>query len=287
MQDYYIYHTFFLIFMFILGAAFGSFLCCQARRLKLKEEGTKESSKSKSKSLGKRSVCLKCGYKLKWYDNLPILSWLFLKGKCRKCKKSIGLAELFSEIGLGLAFVLVSRSFNLEYITPFSLGEFLFIIITTLSLGFLAIYDGIYGELPNFALYFSLAFAVLLVILRQSSIFIYHGFTFQALFGNLLPILLSALVLAGTYLVLYLVSKGKWVGDGDWLLALTIALVVGSPWLSLLVLFLANFLACLIYFPILKSKKSKLKNAKIYLGPFLVAAFFIVFSFSDFFLSVL
>ena len=86
--------------MFILGACFGSFLCCQARRLRLKE-----GKKPKSKKLPARSICLSCGYQLKWYDNLPIFSWLLLRGKCRKCRQKIGILEVLSELGLALAFL--------------------------------------------------------------------------------------------------------------------------------------------------------------------------------------
>lgn len=296
MQDYYIYHSIFLLFMFILGSAFGSFLCCQARRLKLRQDkpsasphkpsgpSSKKSQKSSSasSSLGSRSVCLKCGYRLKWYDNLPIISWLMLRGKCRKCHSRIGLAELLSELGLGLAFLLVARPFDLEAITVPSLLAFLFTLLLIVSLGFLAIYDGLYGELPSLCLFLSLVFSVIIVVLRQFNSYPTDSFSFE----HLIPIALSVLILAGTYLLLYLVSRGKWVGDGDWILALIIALVLGDPWLALIALFLANLLASLIMLPVIKlSKKSK--STKIYLGPYLVASFAIVLSFSEFFISLI
>ncbi|MBQ3470688.1 prepilin peptidase [Candidatus Saccharibacteria bacterium] len=279
MQDFFIYHSVFLIFMFILGSAFGSFLCCQARRLRLKQKGTKP-----KKNLGQRSVCLNCGYQLEWYDNLPIISWLFLKGRCKKCQKKIGLAEFLSELGLGIAFVLIANNYNLVNLTTFSAwAEFIFALLLTITLGFLAIYDGLYGELPSSCLTLSLICAIILATLRQWVNFSVAGFSFE----ELLPLIFSVLVLAGTYLILYLVSKGKWVGDGDWLLALTLALVLGHPWLALLTLFLANFLACLVMLPAMKLNKKSRKTAKIYLGPFLVSAFIIVLSFSNFFLSML
>ena len=95
--------------------------------------------------------------------------------------------------------------------------------------------------------------------------------------------LLSILVLGGVYLVLYLVSKGHWVGDGDWLLGTAIAIVLGDPWLALIALFLANTIACLIMYPATRQKK----NHQIHFGPFLVIAFVIVYGFAEFFLSVL
>lgn len=283
MQDFYIYHSAFLIFMFILGSAFGSFLCCQARRLRLKQKGNKKKP-SNPHPLGSRSVCLHCGYQLKWYDNLPILSWLLLKGKCRKCQKKIGLAEFLSELGLALAFVLIANNYDLVNLTTFfAWAEFIFALLLTIILGFLAIYDGLYGELPSLCLTLALICAIILATLRQWVSFSASGFSIE----KLLPLIFSVLVLAGTYLILYLVSKGKWVGDGDWLLALTLALVLGHPWLALLTLFLANFLACLVMLPTMKLNKKSRKTAKIYLGPFLVSAFIVVLSFSNIFLSML
>lgn len=83
---------------FGIGAVFGSFACCQAERMHLREEG---------KKLGKRSECLFCEHKLEWFELIPIFSWLFLRGRCRKCKKNIGKIELVSEIMMGVIFGLI------------------------------------------------------------------------------------------------------------------------------------------------------------------------------------
>lgn len=91
-----------VLVMFLLGAGMGSFACCQVRRMRRAE-----------KDLGRlpgRSVCEKCGYQLRWWDNIPIVSWLALGGKCRKCKAEIGRMEIMAE-GLGGAiFALVLGS---------------------------------------------------------------------------------------------------------------------------------------------------------------------------------
>lgn len=251
----------FLIFMFVTGAAFGSFLCCQARRLHLKQKG---------KKLGSRSVCLHCHKKLKWYENIPIISWLFLRGKCKKCKKPIGLAEFLSELGSAIAFVMISLNFDLSALAPLPIAIFIFTIITTILLIFLAIYDGLYGELPLLILTFSIICAIIVSIGHFAQIFLSTGFTWTPIYEALG----SAAILGGTYLVLYLISKGKWVGSGDWLLGTAIGITLMSPWLSLLTLFTANFLATIIMLPAMKSHKSHL----IYFGPFLVAAFVIIYA---------
>ena len=262
----------FLILLFIVGTCFGSFLCCQARRLRLKE--------TKKKSLGSRSVCLSCGYKLRWYDNIPILSWVFLRGKCRKCHKKIGLTEILSELGVGLAFFSIGTTidFTANY-SLFSILSIIFLFLLVLTLSFLAIYDGTYGELPSLFLIISLILAVLTVVFNEWGI----NPRFDNLPERIFPILSAVAILGGLYLVLYLVSKGKWVGDGDWILGVILGIVLGNPWLALITLFLANILACLIMFPYVK----KSRNKKIYFGPFLVIAFIITLTFANFFQSMI
>lgn len=252
----------FFVMMFILGACFGSFLCCQARRLKLKE--------THHHSLGNRSVCLNCKAKLKWYENLPIISWLLLRGKCRHCGKKIGLAELLSELGLALAFLTLATTIDITSSNIIEWLIFAFTLALTLSLSFLAIYDGIYGELPVPFLILSIILATIVLSLKEWLWLSTSAFSIQFVLNPLF----SVLILAGLYLTLYLISKGKWVGDGDWLLGLSIGLALADAWLALITLFLANLIACLVMLP--KVKKSK--NKRIYFGPFLVIAFIITIS---------
>lgn len=253
---------------FIVGACLGSFLCCQARRLRLKEKG--------KQPLGRRSACPHCKHKLKWYENLPIISWLLQRGKCRKCGKKIGAAEILSELLTGLAVLGITMAFiysaGANLTTDVAIWvTFAISLLLTLTLIFLAIYDGLYGELPCSCLIFSAICAIIIVIIRLSSEFSGNlaNFSWQPILNHLFAVL----ILGGIYLVLYLVSKGKWVGDGDWILGTIIALTLGTPWLALVALFIANFSACLVMYP----KVRKLKNHTIYFGPFLVFAFIITF----------
>ena len=261
----------------------GSFLCCQARRLKLKSD---HKGKADKKKLGARSVCLSCGRQLKWYDNIPIVSWMLLRGKCRKCGKKIGLAEILSEVGMATAFLLMGIGASFYGLTihtvplfPWEWVIFVLTLVFTIGLGFLAIYDGLYGQLPVFVMVICGVLAVGMVVLRECAGF----YGDSQLLGDMLDLLWSVLILGGLYLVLYLVSKGKWVGDGDWILGSIIALALGKPWLALVTLFVANLLACIVMAPIVRKRK----NTKIYFGPFMVAAFVIVSSFVTFINSML
>ena len=265
----------FLIFMFILGSAFGSFFCCQVRR---REE------KKHPSSLPNRSICLHCRKKLKWHDNIPIISWCILRGKCRNCHKKIGSAEIISEFASGLALLFIATTINVETATPENWLIFTFVTIFTLSLLFLAIYDGLTGKLPVLGLTISSICAIIPLILHLGNNFLVVGFfNLETLLLEIKMPLLSALIFGGIYLALYLVSKGKWVGDGDWILAGAIGLALGHPWLSMVAIFIANFSACLIMYPAVK----KSKNHQIYFGPFLVLSFVIVYTFSDFLISVI
>ena len=282
----------FLVFMFIIGAAFGSFLCCQARRLHLRDghrrvmrakgdpqnacearfwgKSAQQDPSGKRHSLPKRSICLHCHKQLKWYDNLPIISWLALRGKCRFCHKKIGTTEILSELGSALALLAIGTTININTATPVEWATFAFTILATFTLIFLAIYDGAYGELPTFALIIAAILSIAAVLPGLITSFSWQPFLAAGLYG-------------GIYLLLYIVSKGKWVGDGDWILAATTGLILGTPWLAMVALFLANFIACIVTIPTLKNKK----DHQIFFGPFLVMAFVIVYTFSDFLTSVI
>ena len=281
------------VLAFVIGACLGSFLCCQARRLHYR-------TRHPHSKLNRRSICLHCRKQLAWYDNIPLISWVILRGKCRHCHQPIGVAELLSEFGVGAALVGISVSFyhlacgafgstifglfppqNLT-ITTCSVGVLNYIILITiilltLLLSFLAIYDGLYGELPSLGLILAIVFGLSIVILRICASLALAPFSPSLL----LDPLLAVVIFGGLYLLLYLLSKGRWVGDGDWLLATAIALALGTPWLALLALFLANFLATIIMLPTIKGNRTH----RIHFGPFMVIAFVITCTFSSFFIT--
>jgi prepilin signal peptidase PulO-like enzyme (type II secretory pathway) len=103
--------TFTNIYVFIFGLLIGSFLNVVILRLPEKKD-----------LIFTRSACPTCGSKLRWYHNIPLLSFLFLKGKCGYCEKRISWRYPLIEILTGLiAYWLLPEVINLE-----SLGVFLF-----------------------------------------------------------------------------------------------------------------------------------------------------------------
>lgn len=274
-----------LILFFAFGAVLGSFACCQAWRFRYKELGKRTAG---GKTIGKRSLCLSCGHQLSAVENIPVFSWLIQRGRCKKCGKKIGVAEILSEISLGLVFLGVgwlvwpeiTAVGGVGWKQILSLCLILILVIVLTIMWILAVYDGKWGKLPT----------VLLVVLNIVAV-IYAGVRAISLAMNgnfemgpfLLELISSIAILAGVYFLLYIVSDEKLVGGGDWLLALPIAIILGHWWLALMVLFLSNFIAS-IYGII---QKIKTKSSKIYFGPFLIIAFVAVFFLKDWLMKLL
>lgn len=175
--------------------------------------------------------------------------------------------EFLSEISLAFGFLAIATTINISTTSILDWCIFVATILLIIPLGFLAIYDGKWGELPNFAIIISIIIALILSALEQTEIYLAEGFSFTPIIN----VAASVTVLGGVYFVLHVVSKGRWVGDGDWLLGFAIGLALADPWLALVALFTANLLACVIMAPIIK----KTKNKTIHFGPFLVLAFVI------------
>jgi leader peptidase (prepilin peptidase)/N-methyltransferase len=88
--------TFPLLLAGLLGLCVGSFLNVVIYRLPLGQSLVSPPSR-----------CRKCGYSLQWYDNIPVLSWLFLRGRCRKCGVSVSMQYPIVELITGLLCVLI------------------------------------------------------------------------------------------------------------------------------------------------------------------------------------
>ena len=130
-----------MVFLFIMGAMLGSFACCQVWRIR---KGDKS----------KWSHCMNCKYRLQWYDNIPIISWLMLGGKCRKCRKKIGYAEILAEVGLALVFALTfwfwPTKSELLALSVAEIIKFVLFLINLVVFTILFIYDAKWKELPVF-----------------------------------------------------------------------------------------------------------------------------------------
>jgi prepilin signal peptidase PulO-like enzyme (type II secretory pathway) len=264
------------IALILLGVCLGSFAGATVWRLRARElkfekangarvdhmEYKRLSPLVKTSLLTDRSRCLHCSYTLKWYDLIPVISWLGLRGKCRNCKKPIGSFELLIELGVA-AFFVVSYA-----LWPFSLDDglgvarFVTWLAAGVALAILFAYDKKWFLLPDRASLVVIGLGIITVAIAA----------LQS--GNLIDTLLTTLgsvgILSGLYLFLYLFSKGKWVGFGDVKLGLGLGLLLADWQLAIVALFLANFIGCLIVVPLLAMGKLK-RNARVPFGPLLIA----------------
>ena len=121
------------ILVFFIGICLGSFAnVCIYRLPKNKQIITD------------RSFCPKCKKIIKWFDNIPLISFLLLNGKCRKCRKPISLKYFIIELITGIGFLLIYLNFN-NYLTIIFLSVLflLYLIIFFIDLKHFIIPDGL------------------------------------------------------------------------------------------------------------------------------------------------
>ena len=120
--------------IFIIGTLFGSFFTLAIYRIPLGKDITHE-----------RSFCPNCNHRLEFLDLIPILSYLFLNGKCRYCKQKIHPRYLLLELTSGIVFVLFAMSLKLNILTT-NINTWAYFIIGVLYLAGLFIIAGIDKE---------------------------------------------------------------------------------------------------------------------------------------------
>lgn len=126
--------TIFYILIFIIGTLFGSFSTLAVYRIPRHEDITH-----------KHSYCPHCNHKLLFLDMVPILSYIFLGGKCRYCKRKIRIRYLLLEILTGLIFLLFAMSLNIN-IGTIEKGKIVYLIFGILYLVGMIIIAGIDKE---------------------------------------------------------------------------------------------------------------------------------------------
>jgi prepilin signal peptidase PulO-like enzyme (type II secretory pathway) len=234
----------FYLFVLLLGACFGSFLNCLAWRLYHNE------------GLWGRSKCPKCHQQIAWYDNIPLLSYLSLGGKCRHCRKTIAAQYFIMEAAVaGLFLLAFVRYFPESGIDLLSTGNFItfnsqplwlllrdwllisfLTVIFIMDLRWMVVADEI--SLPAIAVIFALN--------------VYLGLSWSSLLS-------SAIIGAGFFALQYAVSRGRWVGGGDIRLGALLGVALGWP-LTLVALMLAYFSGALAGIILIALKKKGLKS---------------------------
>ena len=234
------------VIIFFLGLALGSFLNSWVWR-----------TRENIRIVNGRSMCPACRRQLTWYENIPVLSYLFLHGKCRTCKNPIPKHFSFIELGAALLFVLVAwKNLNSPVVMP---ALFLRDIIFSILLIIIFIYDWLYQEILPEVIWVGALVGLFFNI--------YLGY-------SLVSILIGLLVAGGFFWLQFMVSKGKWIGGGDVRMGAMMGIWLGWPTV-LVALFFAYVGGAIVGSLLISSGKKQLTSTTPF-GTYLAVGTFVV-----------
>lgn len=263
------------LLLVLVGLCLGSFAGAMVWRLRARqlaedrsrhqvydhEEYTRLSKLIHTSTVADRSRCLHCSYTLRWYDLIPVLSWVSLKGRCRKCHHRIGRFEPLMEIGVVLFFVLSYALWPYPLETALEIAHLFVWLGAGIGLAILFAYDAKWLLLPD-----KVSFGVIGLGALMSVLVLLQA---EDLIGAVLSIVTGAVILSGIYLLLYFISRGKWIGLGDIKLGLGLALLLADWRLAFIALFAANLVGTLVVLPQMLRGKLE-RTAHVPFGPLLI-----------------
>lgn len=256
---------FFYFFIFLFGLAVGSFLNCVIYRLEVEKS-----------FLRGRSYCPHCKHILVWQDLIPLLSFLILKGRCRHCRQKISWQYPLVELGTGILFLLIFIKF---LTSGFQIPNFLYYLIVFCLLIIIFVFDFKHYIIPNRIIYPAIVIALIFNLFAFGEEIFSKAEHFQFLtsnqFLNFKYSVLSAFFAAIFFLLIILISKGKWMGWGDVNLVFFMGLFLSYPNI-LVALFLSFFTGAIIGTGLIILGKKQLKS-EIPFGPFLITGTFFAF----------
>ncbi|MFA6422054.1 MAG: prepilin peptidase [Candidatus Buchananbacteria bacterium] len=231
----------FYIFLFIFGSLIGSFLNVIILRTKNNEN-----------IVWGRSYCPKCKKKLASFDLIPIISFLFLGGKCRYCRNKISWQYPAVEFITAILFLLAG------IIWLDQAGDFLLLLRNLIFIAFailIFVYDYRWQIIPD---RFSIPAIILILILN-----LFLGVP-------ILTLLIGALIAGGFFLFQFVISKGRWIGGGDIRLGILMGVLLGweRTLLALLIAYVGGAVISIFLIIFLKKKM----NSQVAFGTFLLVA---------------
>lgn len=254
--------------LIVVGLSLGSFINALIWRLHKQAEyvdAKKRPSKVEQDKLSitkGRSMCLHCGHELAPRDLIPVISWVWLRGRCRYCKAPIDdtpLAELLMPALLLLSWV----AWPFGTMTGgYAIGLFVIWALILTCFVALALYDAKWYLLPD---------RIVLPLTLLAALFTGFSSLQQHDASVLLWSALGALTLSGIFWFMSVASKGAWIGWGDVKLGVALGLLAGTPLMALLVLFVASITGSLLTLPQIFRGKEGLRTSLPF-GPHLIAA---------------
>ncbi len=254
------------VFLFLLGSIFGSFMNVFVDRGEKKE------------SLLGSSCCDFCKKELRWFENVPVLGYFFVKGKCSRCKKQLSFQYPLVEFCLGVLFLAVGFKTGLILNLNPSTGIFLetiYLLAVIFVLSAIFIWDLKYMIIPDKLVISGFLLTTIYILahyfLASCSIFSISCFVSENILGSFL--------VGGFFYVLFAISKGKWIGGGDVKLGFWLGLLIG--WKHVYPFLLITYVLGSVIALILVKKSKKGWKSQIPFGPFLVISSFIFLFFGE------
>ena len=241
---------------FVLGCIWGSFSNVCIYRLPNDQSVVKG-----------RSFCTSCKEQIKWYDNIPFLSFIFLKGKCRKCGNKISSQYFLVEFISAISFIIIYHLYGITITT---------LLLIILSIFFIIIF---FIDLKHFIIPNELTFPLMLIGFVKS----FEPNLNQTIFPNYINSLIGGVF---GYLIIWLiiffykkVRNKEGMGLGDAKLMAVVGFWFG--WASIpFTIFISSFVALIFSIPSL-IKKNKNMATQIPFGPYIIIGCIIYVSFAN------
>ncbi len=240
--------------VFFLGAVFGSFFLVVGTRLPLNEN-----------IITGRSRCDSCKTILKWYELIPIFSYIFQMGKCNTCKNKISKEHLIMEIVTGILFSYgyLYYGLNLNFLSYLVLISVTLIIFVS-DFKYMIILDSplIIGS-------------ILIFIIRCYELSLLNAL-YSVLYGLVIFIVMYLIKLLGNFLF-----KKESLGDGDIKLGFLIGIALGYTGIGIRLSLIAIMFSAFLALPYAYASLYITKKNELPYGPFLASSMVIIYLFID------
>ena len=246
----------FYLAAFVLGGVWGSF--CNVCIYRLPDNDS---------VITGRSFCRSCKNKIKWYDNIPLLSFIFLRGKCRSCNNKISSQYFLVELISAISFLFIYFIYGLSVTT---------LLLIILSIFFIIIF---FIDLKHYIIPNELTFPLMLIGFIKS----FDPNLNQTIFPNYINSLLGGFFgYATIWLIIFFYKKVRnkeGMGLGDAKLMAVVGFWFG--WLSIpFTIFISSSVALILVIPSL-IKKTRNMSAQIPFGPYIIIGCIIYVTFSN------
>jgi leader peptidase (prepilin peptidase)/N-methyltransferase len=236
---------FFLYVLFFCGGlALGSFFNALVWRIKEKIPIWKG-----------RSKCVGCKKQLVWYEIIPVVSYVWLGGKCRRCQFPIPWHYPLVEITTGVMMVQIGYHNGQDFFNSWFFLRDIFLLILLMIIG---LYDALYKEILSIPVWIGIV----------GGFFFSHGVSASS-------VVVGVVISSGFFLLQYVVSRGTWIGWGDVYIAIMMGVWLGWP--RILVGLFFAYLVGGVYGLLSMVTKKKQWRSEIPFGPFLTIGTFIAF----------